>query len=359
MNEGPCFRSVTLDIRYTGRRFDAMSIPLNMLGDLSIINDLVQELASEIYRKRNHSSRVPKNFRENHQLNLCSITKGSTVLGISMSERQSQRRLVPTEQDTCYDMAISEMLGYFNNGESDYEPIILPRLKSLGSMLRDDEGMNFTYREYNAVYNQDVRRRLIGEKIEYSTFETFYGRITEVDLDERSFKLSMASDPETRYDFQMRNVKETDSEVRLEALLQRIVMISGEFIVRKGNLKNTSIDSFQILDDRDVDYRLRELSGLKAGWGENGDEVAPDGGRIQLLIDLYDEFGADLEPPLIFPTPDGNLQFEWDSDRFLELDLNLSDLTGILYCGDEETGINLGSMDGWKGLIEKVGDHAE
>ena len=107
--------------------------------------------------------------------------------------------------------------------------------------------------------------------------------------------------------------------------------------------------------EMDIGRRLQELMGLGPGWGEMGDETPPDREGIRRLITLYEGFRRELRPPLIFPTPDGNLQFEWDSEDLLELDPDLADLTGILYASDDEVTVDLGSEDGWRILLEITG----
>ena len=367
MNESPDIEPEVLDIHYTGRRFDRMSVPLNMLADLTTLNDLILDLACEIYRERNHTSRVPRNFRDRHVLNLKSISKGSTILGITPCQHQSQMALsnygcvcgnVSTDENECVNSAIEILIEFIRTGESNFEGIIIPRFKSLGSRLKDDESMGFNFRGCNAEYNQKTRQKLMGEKTDYKTYETLYGKVTEVDTFRKSFKLSLASNPDKRQDFQLKNLGDENQPMELGTLLQRNMAITGEFNVKNGSLDNVSIDDYQILEERDVGYRLRELSGLEGGWGETGREASPNKEMIQKLIDLYDEFGSEMRYPLIFPTPDGNLQFEWDSDDLLELDLNLSNLKGTLYVSDKEHSIDLNIEEGWGTLLNVVGNHA-
>ena len=357
--ENPCYKSERLDVRYFGERFSNMSMPLNMLGDLAIINEMILDLASEIYKKEHGARRVPKHFRENHGLTLSSITKGSTVLGITMSERLAQKILGPTDEISSVEGAISEFLNYIETGDSDYEPIITSRLKSVGSMLKDEEGMSFEYKGRTALYDQNVRKKLLGEKIGYQTYETLYGKVTEVDTKKKSFKVTTVPDNGKRIDFNLRNIQDTIQKSEFEKLLQKNVMITGSFMFKDNNMENESVDSILVLDELDVDYRLRELLDLKPGWGERGNEQPLNQEEVESLISRYDEFGSELRLPHIYPTPDGNLQFEWDSDCLMEMELNLSTLNGIIFTDDDEIPINLDSEEGWIELIGKVGTDVE
>lgn len=358
-HEGPFYKSERLDIHYSGERFSNMSMPLNMLGDLTIINDMILELASEIYKKEHGARRVPKHFKENHELTLSSITKGSTVLGITMSERLAQQRFEPTDEMASVESAISEIVNYIGTGSSDYESIIIPRLKSLGSMLKDEEDMTFGYKGKTALYNQNVRKNLLGEKSGYQTYDTLYGKVTEVDTEKRSFKVSTVPENGKRIDFNLKNIQDTSQKAEFGNLLQKNVMITGSFMVKGNSMENESVDSILILDDLDVDYRLRELLDLKPGWGERGDEPPLNHDGVESLISKYDEFGSDLRLPRIYPTPNGNLQFEWDSEGLMEMELDLSTLKGTIFIEDDEFTVNLDSGEGWIELIGKVGTDVE
>lgn len=105
----------------------------------------------------------------------------------------------------------------------------------------------------------------------------------------------------------------------------------------------------------DVTSRLLELSSLEDGWGENGDEVAPDADRIRTLMDRYDGFATGLRLPRIFPTVEGNLEFEWDSDELSVLEVDLATMQGVLYTDDDECEVDLESSEGWATVISKVG----
>ena len=108
----------------------------------------------------------------------------------------------------------------------------------------------------------------------------------------------------------------------------------------------------------DVTSRLLELSSLEDGWGETGDEVAPDADRIRTLMDRYDRFATGLKLPRIFPTVEGNLEFEWDSDELYVLEVNLATMQGVLYTDDGECYVDLESSEGWATVISKVGADA-
>lgn len=347
-----------LEIRYEGDRFSSHAIPLSLIDDLKSINAMILDVACEIYRDKHKTKCVPKKFREEYGLSLRGVTKGSAVASL-VATTSEQKRLFGTEGDECIDKAISEVMACISGGSSAYNSIILPRVRTMGSSLKEDESMNFIHGDTVAVYNQKIRRNLIGAVEPIETRELIYGKITEVDGDRGSFKLSIVPEKSTkRVDFDL-DVLPNNSELEIGTMLGTKIIVNGTFEEKgDGTKKCREIDFIKILEPLNVEYRLLELASLKKGWGEYGDELPPNGERINRLIDKYGEFGSSLKNPYIYPTADGNLEMEWKSTDILSMDLNLQSLSGILYSGDEEIVIDLNESKGWKCLISKVGENA-
>ncbi len=219
--------------------------------------------------------------------------------------------------------------------------------------------MNFIHGDTVAVYNQKIRRDLIGAVEPIEIHGTIYGKITEVDGDRGSFKLSTVPERTTkRVDFDF-EVIPNGSELEIGNMIGTKIVVNGTFEEKGDGTKRCKrIDSIEILEPLNVEYRLLELASLKKGWGEYGDERPLDEERINRLIDLYDEFGSSLKNPYIYPTVDGNIEMEWKSADILSMDLDLQSLSGTLYSGDEESVIDLNGSEGWGRLISKVGKNA-
>lgn len=347
-----------LDIRYEGDRFSNHAIPLSLIDDLKSVNAMILDVACEIYRRRHKTKCVPRKFREEHSLSLGRVAKGSAVASL-VTTTSEQKRLFGTEGNECIDEAISEIMACIAGGPSVYNSLILPRVRTMGSSLKEDESMNFIHGDTIAVYNQKIRRNLIGAVEPIEIHELIYGKITEVDGGRGSFKLSVVPERSTkRVDFDF-DVLPNGNELEIGTMLGTKIVVNGTFEEKgDGTKRCRGIDSIEILEPLNVEYRLLELASLKRGWGEYGDELPPDSERINRLIDKYDEFGSSLKNPYIYPTADGNLEMEWKSADILSMDLNLQSLSGVLYSGDEEIIIDLNESEGWECLISKVGENA-
>lgn len=348
---------IKLTIHYTGKRFDDHTVPVTLLEDLGTIQEMILEVASEIFKRKSGTKRVPKGFREGCSLRLESVSEGSAVIDMTVGNIHSQRHIVPSNESECVSEAIDRMLGFMRSEQSDFDDIFREHTRKMGSKLRDDEAMTFSSKNRSAVYNQKVRAELTAACSDYERYESYYGKITEVDSKLRSFKLSPVPDEDgKRVDIRIRDLDDMPPDLDTSNMMGRHMMISGRFDVRKdGTRKARSIESVQVLDPLDVNYRLMELSSMRDGWGEHGDEVAPKGELLCRLMDLYDELCGDMRLPYIYPTVDGNIQMEWDSDDLMEMEVDLESMRGTLYHGDCETGIDLNSEEGWNRLSELVG----
>jgi hypothetical protein len=77
-------------------------------------------------------------------------------------------------------------------------------------------------------------------------------------------------------------------------------------------------------DSLNISPRLDELSTLKDGWLD-GKGLPPAKGNLDWLADSFGKwFDAELRPPYLYPTAEGDIQAEWsfgDWEISLEIDL--------------------------------------
>lgn len=60
--------------------------------------------------------------------------------------------------------------------------------------------------------------------------------------------------------------------------------------------------------------RIEELIGLPPGWDGNGEAAPLNRNDLKRLSDLLGSYGHDVPAAHIFPTIDGDVEFEWDVD---------------------------------------------
>jgi hypothetical protein len=92
MNEEYTF----LKPRFDGKRFTDHSLPLDVLKDLAVFNDLIAETAKWLYLKENQGrKRIPKGFLEDVSLKLVAIEEGSAIPKIVMIVSMTSATLFP------------------------------------------------------------------------------------------------------------------------------------------------------------------------------------------------------------------------------------------------------------------------
>lgn len=255
------------------------------------------------------------------------------------------------------DEVISELMSFLGGSGSSHVDLIRPRLKTVSSRLRDDEHMKFKYRGSSARYDQAQGRKFTAKGDVIELYDSMYGKVTEVDIENRAFKLSAVPDKGVRrVYFQLFDVSGPDDGVQMDVthLSNRVILVTGTFNEAQDGSRNVkSIDAMEEIRSMwIIDYWNYPPM---AGGGENDDEMAPNAERIRLLIDNYDRFATGLRLPHIFPTVDGNLEFEWDSDDLSVLKVDLSTTQGIPYIDDGECKVHLESSEGWAVVITRVG----
>jgi hypothetical protein len=126
------------------------------------------------------------------------------------------------------------------------------------------------------------------------------------------------------------------------------------------------LESVTILDKLDVPTKLSEFSGYKEGWfdGISGKEFDSNG--IEWLSNMFDKyFQPDILLPYTFPTPQGEIQFEWKKGNHdLTLYVNILNKSAYLHYQNmkddndsHEKYLNLNNEKDWKELLKIVSNY--
>ena len=110
-----------------------------------------------------------------------------------------------------------------------------------------------------------------------------------------------------------------------------------------------------------VAERLDHIRGLKPGWLD-GKGYVPEVNDLDWLKEQFDlYYPIDLEPPYLYPTPEGGVLIEWPSGKEdISLEMEFVDHTGFWHQLNMKTGIhnsrelNLDDQEDWRWLINKI-----
>ena len=370
--------------RLTGLRFDEGKIPLEMLGDLSVLREMVIEVAKWRYLEENLTrKRSPKGFVDGISLALARIEKGSAtpVIDVDFHAPQvpgaPQLLGMPGLFDKYFEEARDAIIDAIAAAGSDRLPTehlpekCLEYFDRIGSRLREDESIEFIspVRGRSARLTKESRRKLIlASRITEMTEEVrVRGSIPEADQDRMSFELLL---------LEGRKIAGVMSDRHQEVVLDvfngykddRKVLIWGIGKKdRQGNLVTLeSIEDIVALDALDVPSRLSELRELESGWLD-GEGAAPDPNSLDWLSAKFDVLYPDELPlPHIYPTVEGGVQAEWSlPSHEVSLSIDFTTHAGEWHVLDTGTttenmkSLNLDDKDDWMRLTQDIRSLAE
>ena len=322
--------------KYEGERFLEHRMPLDMIEDLPVLQEMTIEMAKHLYFEESHKTRLPKNFTQGISFELEQLEKGSTIPRIVLITNGSG---LVHEQSIDYFKRASERIilaiQSCNNKEDVLKclPIsVLKFFKQFGKNLKDSEHIEFKPNETidKAKYTKESRKSLIlasSNNNEYPSELTLRGMIAAMDKARKSFEIQLAN---------KQKIKGVFSDPHLEALQMAFndfekkqkILLHGNGLFNSVDklLSIQEIKEIVLLEEFDVPARLEELAQLETGWidGQSGDALNVEG--IRWLINTFDNnFDADSNAlPATFPTPNGNIQFEWSLNRIeISIEINL------------------------------------
>jgi hypothetical protein len=328
-------KSEFLKPRFEGVRFAEHTLPLEIARDLAAYETLVVELAKHLYLKKfPHRQRVPKGFEADFNLHLQKIEDGSAkpllsiVTAGTMVLAGNFAHFFERARDVVTD-CIASADGHL---PADFPRELLAHFNHVGQSLRPDESLELPRAGLPpAVLTPDRRKRLVlaAERV-YERPVELTGTINEVDWLKSTFRIrtidglqTIVPMPESFH----QQSRELGGRTRHQVTVRGI----GAYDSWDQLQKVVSVDSFEIQRDYVIAGRLDELSDLSNGWCD-GVGVAPDKTKLSFLGErIVGHYPERLPLPLIVPTQEGNLLFEWKLPGDPSLDMNLQNMSASFH----------------------------
>ena len=336
--------------RFVGPRFEGGVLPLEIVGDLKVLQDLVVDVAKWQYLKDNPDrQRVPQGFADEVSFNLTGIGKESAtpIIDIAFHSRKSPENPeipgIPGRYEAYYTEAREAVVKAIAAVEREESPAdilpeqILARFDRFARRLREDECIEFSAssQKHPVRLTRESRRRLVfaSHLNEISQEVSLRGSVPEADQDRLTFHFQPLDG---------RRISGKVDEEYFEAVLKAFnsyknggkVAINGiAKHDREGRIvKLDSIHEIADLDPLDIHVRLHELRELKDGWFD-GEGLAPRSDELDWLAEQFERlYPADLPLPHLYPTPEGGVQAEWSLPGYdVNLNLDLVSHEGALF----------------------------
>ena len=361
--------------RLTGKRFEKHGLPLDILRDFSVLDEMIRNIAISIFKEEHPGrSRIPRNFMEPISLQITGLEEGSTIPTI-MLVSSIGGALLSSEAEYYAEQAKDRFVATIQAYNSD-TPVSNKKLMTasqlamfnrFGCSLLEDEKIEFCVPGRGndpAVLNREVRKRLVEDssiKENYREAVHVYGMISELDLEKRSFMINSLVNP--RIPVAQYNAELEDDIIAAHSQYRngQKVLIKGIGVIKNEKIAAIeSVESIDLLEQCDIGYRIEELKQLKDGWYEDNKGNHFCESALEKLKALFDSFyPSDQEQPYLYPALDNIVQAEWDiGDWKVSVEIKLDDFSSSFLAveinSDEtiEKDFMLSSESGWNVMLE-------
>lgn len=322
-----------LDPKLGGERFVEHSIPLEVLGDLAAVQDILIQVANDVYKEQHDTQRGPANLRRGVSLQLREVGEGSAVARLDLRIGPDVRR----SDDVLRAFSVAKdrlvaALNAANKGDRDaalsaLAPNILARFEKLGSSLKAGEFVEFL----PSAADQNQRARLdtssrsflagiakqgapVEQRVEVRgvisgittielgfTIRTFAGEVVPCNL---------VGNPD-----QIALTDEATKSVKALDRLKRVVLSGVGLVAENGTIQSViEVDSLDIVPRHDVLTRIEELrTTTPESFAGNG---ILNSDRLEWFLKGALSFvNEEVGYPAIFIGPDQELFLEWKNGQ--------------------------------------------
>lgn len=358
---------------YTGKRFDSHRLPVELVDDLLVLKKMTVEMAKEIYLQKNPDrKRIPKNFTDGISIELEAIEPGSTIPKLVLIFTLTN--LFPDSNHECFTKAPARITQIIEAAHSDSDlrniasDAVLSCFNQFGNNLHDDEQIVFGNKKTSkAIYNKESRKRLqlaASKSKQYTESCELRGKIIALDKDRKSYEIQISNGQKIKGLYQPSDLDVLqEAFVKLEKNQKIWIKGIGVFNVYDKLQNVATIEESCLLDPLDVQSRLEELALLTDGWldGEQGKSLNNEG--LKWLGDTFENsFNTEKLPlPATFPTPEGNIQFEWSfNENEVSLEVHLETKKALFYSlniknqAENTEELDLSTNDDWCKLNHKM-----
>ena len=261
--------------RLVGERFKSHTVPLELLKDFVVLEEMIVEVAKWHYLEDHpERSRLTRGFVDTVKIHLAEVTDGSAIVKLVVFIAATGSS-VPTEVQVCFDRARDNIVGVIDAAErDDFSACPFPRkflsfFDRMGRGLRDGESIEFAPdKPQKARLTKETRRKLVlhSESEQVSEEVCLRGSVPKMDQQDETFQLQLSDGRKIQAPIQ-----ESIRDVILDAFVGyregKRVLLRGIGTFSRTN-KLTRIEEIVHigpLDPNDIEWRIDELRGLRNG----------------------------------------------------------------------------------------------
>ncbi|MFY0571470.1 hypothetical protein ACN28E_47625 [Archangium lansingense] len=357
-----------------GGRFDDHTIPVDVLPQFQVYQNLIRDLGMQLYYTRNKRVRLPPGFKEAFQLKLKQVEGDCAVPVLSLPEPEEVGDIATMQQMLAYyddarDLVASaiQALGANQPLPGEFPEELLVDLLKLGKYLGDDESLELRgpSRSTGPVYNA-MTRLLLEQRLarrSYKKVAELSGTVVGFDWDSSSFRLRTL---DGNY-VEGRHTANTGRKL-LMALNQKVftrAIVLGEVTFTQEHVPEKIRDLRDVRlwsgsDEASVGQVESRIKELQEWWGATVPDRAfvaeelswLEGFLLNLMVERY------VPKPRLYLRPDGQIETEWTfGDWEVSATINLATKSAWMHAGHVETledadaTLDLGTSAGAEALV--------
>lgn len=370
------YTNIFLQPRLHGTRFEDGSIPLEILRDMAVLQEMIVEVAKWRFLEENpERERSPRGFTRDIELRLAGIDEGSAIPQISLFYPTDPLPPAPPQEVKYLEQARDAIVAAIgaaerNEAAADHLPERhLAYFDRFMRSLRQDEYVELTTptQRQPVRLNRETRRRIILESSslrEFTEQVVLRGYIPEADKDRRTFELQQIHGRKVRGPIPDQHFETildvfNDYERHVRVLVQGI----GKLDRNSRLVRMESVEHISVLDPLDVPACLDEFRILQDGWLD-GEGYPPSHQGLDWLAASFERYYP--EPPnaplpYVYPTVEGGVQMEWSlGSKEISLEVTLADHSAEWFWtdisrGDEyERTLDLNAAADWEWIAGQL-----
>lgn len=327
--------------RLVGERFQEGAIPLEILKDFAVLEEMVIEVAKWAYLKDHPDrKRSPRGFTSGLSLKITSVDEGSAIPVIALFAATAS--LFPEQNQIYFERARDHIVRAID--AAAHSESITPHLPEsllgyfdrVGRSLHDNEWIDFdpANADRPARLTKATRRRLIlasGDVQELTEEVALRGAIPEADQDTMSFTLQVINGARVRATVESQHLQTVIDAFNGYRTGTRVILHGVARFNRYNRLQSIeSVEHVSLLDPNDIAARLDEFRSLKPGWFD-GEGLSPVPEGLDWLNRAFEaHYPDDLPLPYLYPTVEGNVRAEWSLPPYeVSLDILIVDRGGV------------------------------
>jgi hypothetical protein len=357
---------ITITPYFSGERFKNHTLPLDVVGELVVLQDIILEISRWLFKQDNPDKpQVPKGFKQQAKLSIAKIKKGSSGTQLVQDRLSGQLNLDSTvDRAASMTLDILEMFGGVTpiTLPADFPSTILSRFDNLATSLHENEFVYFKRQERRVVMNRAICSRVASHAPQMSRqLRRIRGKVVAMDLEAGTFHLRCG---ETKIlgkftdAFYTRLLGAFATKYRPMLELECQVLLSAQGKIEKIE----SMKGFAIINTDHIRARLERLLEIDPQWLSAYGEL-----RVSLVKDfvrIWEDLAPQrLESPAIYPAGEETVELEWLRGRqHTIVELSPKTMLGevIWYEEDglrvDETPIDLSDHEGWVELDRLVSE---